>query len=151
MVDSSIIGQTLGTVTFPVDISKAAELGRAFGDPDPVWYDPDAASAAGFSGVPTFPTVTVLIDHWRAGGVAGIVDALGLDLARVLHGEAEWEYLLPVRVGDTLTATTTVSGVTTRDGKRGGAMTLIQTTAEFTNQNGEVAVRRTDTLIEREL
>lgn len=151
MVDSSNIGMVLGEVTFPVDTSKAAELGRAFSDPDPVWYDRDAAAAAGFDAVPTFPTVTVLIDHWRAGGVAGIVDALGLDLARVLHGEAEWEYVTPVRMGDTLTAVTTVSDVTTREGKRGGTMTLVKTTAAFTNQHGEVAVRRTDTLIEREL
>lgn len=151
MVDSTYIGRTLGEVVFPVDTSKAAELGRAFGDTDPVWWNPDAATDAGFPAVPTFPTVTVLIDQWREGGVAGIVDALDLDLARVLHGEAEWEYLVPVRVGDTLRATTTVTDVSTRDGKRGGTMTLVKVTADFTNQRGEVAVRRTDTLIEREL
>lgn len=149
MVDASIAGTQLAEVTFPVDRSKLAELGRAFGDPDPVWHDPEAAAAAGFDGVPSFPTVTVLADHWRQGGVAGLVDAIGMDLAKVLHGEAEWNYFVPVRAGDVLTMVATVADVTTREGKRGGAMTLVKVDSDFTNQRGELAVRRTDTLIER--
>lgn len=151
MVDSSIVGMRLSEVSFPVDRSKQAELGRSFGDTDPVWHDPEAAAAAGFDGVPTFPTVTVLVDHWREGGVAGLVDAIGLDLARVLHGEAEWSYFVPVRVGDTLTMVSSVADVTERQGKRGGVMTLVKVDTDFTNQRGELAVRRTDTLIEREI
>src|SRR6476646_10058828 len=50
-----------------------------FGEDDPVWYDPDAARAAGFAGVPAPPTVSVLLAHWRDGGVAGMVDAVGAD------------------------------------------------------------------------
>jgi acyl dehydratase len=151
VVDSSIVGKELGEITFPVDRSKLAELGRAFGDPDPVWHDPEAAQAAGFDGVPTFPTVTVLADHWRPGGVGGLVDAVGADLSRVLHGEAEWSYFVPVRMGDTLTLRASVADVTKREGKRGGVMTMIKIDSDFTNQRGELAVRRTDTLIEREI
>jgi len=151
VVDPSIVGQELGEITFPVDRSKLAELARAFGDADPVWHDPQAARAAGFDAVPTPPTVTVLADHWRTGGVAGLVEAIGADLSRILHGEAEWEYLTPVRLGDTLTSRQIVKDVTQRQGKRGGTMTLIKIDTEFTNQRGELAVRRTDTLIEREI
>jgi acyl dehydratase len=151
VIDASIVGRQIGEVTFPVDRSKCAELGRAFGDPDPVWHDPQAARAAGFDAVPTFPTVTVLADHWREGGVAALVDALGLDLSRVLHGEAAWQYVVPVRMGDTLTAKQIIKDVALREGKRGGTMILIKIDTEFTNQRGELAIRRTDTLIEREI
>jgi acyl dehydratase len=151
MVDTSLVGKEIDEITFPVDRSKCAELGRAFGDPDPVWHDPQVAAAAGFEGVPTFPTVTVLVDHWRSGGVAGLVDAIGLDLSRVLHGEAEWHYLVPVRMGDTLTSKQIIRDVTQRQGKRGGTMTLVKIDTEFTNQRGELAIRRVDTLIEREI
>jgi acyl dehydratase len=151
MSDQSLVGKETARVTFPVDRSKVAELAKAFGDVDPAWHDPEAARAAGFDGVPTPPTVTVLMDHWREGGVGALVDALGLDLARVLHGEAAWEYLAPVRVGDELTGRAVVSDIATRDGKRGGTMTLIKSTTEFTNQHGNVVARRTDTLIEREM
>jgi acyl dehydratase len=151
VVDPSIVGKEIGETTFPVERSKLAELGRAFGDPDPVWHDPQAAQAAGFDAVPSPPTVTVLGAHWRTGGIPGLVAAIGADLARVLHGESEWEYFVPVRMGDTLTARDYVADVTQRQGKRGGTMTMIKINADFTNQRGELAVRRTDTLIEREI
>jgi acyl dehydratase len=151
MVDPSIAGQEIAEIAFPVDRSKLAELARAFGETDPVWHDPEAARAAGFDTVPTPPTVTVLADHWRSGGVAGLVEAIGADLSRILHGSAEWEYLLPVQLGDTLIARQTVKDVTRRQGKRGGWMTLVTIDTEFTNQRGELAVRRSDTLIEREM
>jgi acyl dehydratase len=151
VVDPAIIGQEIDEVTFPIDRSKLAELARSYGDADPVWHDPQAAHAAGFNAVPTPPTVTVLVNHWRGGGVAGLVEAIGADLSRILHGEAAWEYLVPVRMGDTLTARQKVADVTQRQGKRGGTMTLVKIDTEFTNQRGELAVRRTDTLIEREI
>jgi acyl dehydratase len=151
VIDTSIIGQEIAEVTFPIDRSKLAELARAYGETDPVWHDQRAARAAGFDAVPTPPTVTVLADHWRSGGVAGLVEAIGADLSRILHGEAEWEYLVPVRLGDTLTSRQMVAAVSRREGKRGGTMTMIKIDTEFTNQRGELAVRRTDTLIEREI
>lgn len=151
MIDVSIAGRQLGEVTFPVERSKLAELARSFGDDDPVWHDPAAARAAAFAEVPVPPTATVLADHWREGGVAGMVAAIGADLSRILHGEATWEYRVPVRIGDTLTARQTVRDVTSRQGKRGGTMALITIDTTFTNQRGELAVVRTDTLIEREL
>ena len=151
MIDSSIVGRELNRVSFPVDRSKLAELSKAHGDSDPTWWDPEAARSAGFDGIPVPPTVTVIADHWREGGTAGLVDAVGADLARVLHGGVAFEYLVPVRAGDELTARQVVSDVTTREGKRGGAMTFVTIETEFTNQRGELTVRRTDTLIEREV
>jgi acyl dehydratase len=150
MIDPSIVGQEIARVTFPIDRSKLVELAKSFGDEDPVWRDPEAASSAGFDGLPANPTATVLVNHWREGGVASMVEAIGADLARVLHGEATWEYFRPVRAGDELTARQVISDVTTREGKRGGSMTLVKIATDFTNQDGELAVRRTDTLIERE-
>jgi acyl dehydratase len=91
------------------------------------------------------------MNHWRSGGVGGLAEAVGADLSRVLHGEAAWEYLVPVRMGDTLTARQKVTDVIQHQGKRGGTMTLVKIDTEFTNQRGELAVRRTDTLIEREI
>lgn len=149
MIDASLVGRQIGEVSFPVDRSKTAELARAFGDPDPVWHDPQAARAAGFDGVPALPTLTVLVDHWRPGGVSGVVEAIGADLSRILHGEVEWQYPGSITIGDTLTARQIVTDVSRRDGKRGGTMTLVTIDTDFINQRGELAVRRRDTLIER--
>lgn len=149
MIDPRSRGRELGTVRFPVDRSKAAELARALHDEDAAWHDAEEAQALGFAGVPTMPTVTVLADHWREGGALAFALQVGADLERLLHGEAEWELLLPVRVGDELTATARVADVTSREGRRGGAMTLVTIETEFTNQQDEVAVRRRDVLVEK--
>lgn len=135
---------------FPLDRSKLAELARAFHDNDPTWYDPAAASAAGFEGVPVPPTVGVLADHWREDGALTFATIAGLDLERVLHGEVEVEYLRPLRMGDELTATSVVKDIARREGKRGGAMTLATVETDFVNQRGELAMRRRDVLIERD-
>lgn len=148
MIDDSIVGREFGETRFPIDRSKLAELARAYHDDSPVWHDADAAAAAGFDSVPMPPTVTVLADHWREGGALGPALAIGADLERVLHGEASWEYLAPVRIGDELTARARVVDVTTRQGKRGGAMTLVTLETEFTNASGELVVRRSDTIVE---
>lgn len=148
MIAPEIVGRTLDPVTFPVDRSKLAELGRAFLDPDPVWYDDTAARAAGFDALPVPPTATVLVDHWREGGALALAEAIGADVRRMLHGQAGWEYLAPVRIGDELTASTSVTDVAQRAGKRGGSMTLVTVQTDFINQDGDLVVRRTDVLIE---
>jgi acyl dehydratase len=148
MIDPDLVGEELGSVRFPVERSKMYELSRALHDDDAVWHDPDAARAAGFDGVPLAPTMTVLADHWRADGALAPALALGADLNRLLHGEASWEFLAPVALGDELHATTRVVDITTREGKRGGTMTLATIATDFATPGGEVAIRRLDTLIE---
>ena len=146
MAEDSLTGRDLGTMTFPVDRSKVREFARALGDPDPVYTDVDAARAAGFSDIPVPPTFVVSSAHWREED--NMVATLGLDLRRVLHGECGWEYHGPVVVGDELTASRRVSGVSTREGRRGGTMTMVSIETDFTTQRGELVVRQTDVLVE---
>lgn len=87
MVDLSIVGRKIDEYKFPVDRSKTRELARSYGDNSPVWHDPSAAEAAGFSSVPMLPTWTVFSDHWSEGGSLGLAAALGVDFAHVLLGE----------------------------------------------------------------
>ncbi|HMJ36697.1 MAG TPA: MaoC family dehydratase N-terminal domain-containing protein [Baekduia sp.] len=148
MIDRNAVGQDLGSVRFPIERGKLAELARAFHEPDGLWHDPDAATQAGLGDVPVPPTVTVLADHWREHGALEHAIALAADLDRLLHGEASWEYLAPVRLGDELTARSHVTDLTTREGRRGGAMTLVSIETTFHNQRDELVVRRQDTLIE---
>ncbi|UTI66200.1 MaoC family dehydratase N-terminal domain-containing protein [Paraconexibacter antarcticus] len=148
MIEDTIVGRDLGTITFPIDRSKLMELSRSFFDTDPTWHDPEAAAAQGFAEVPTPPTVTTLVDHWRAGGALETAASIGADLNRLLHGEASWELLVPVHLGDVLTTRGSITDVTRREGKRGGTMTMVTIQTEFVNQRGELAARRTDVLIE---
>jgi len=149
VIDDDLVGRELGSTTFPVERSKLAELARAFQETDTAWWDEQAARRAGFDGIPVPPTVTTLADHWRSGGAIAAAIEIGADLARVLHGEAAWEYFAPIECGDELTGRARISGVSQREGKRGGTMTFVEIATDFTNQSGELVARRRDTLIER--
>jgi acyl dehydratase len=145
-------GRRLRQVTFPVERSKLRELALALHDEDPVWHDPAAAAAAGFDGVPVPPTATVLAAHWAPGGLIGPPLELGLDRARLLHGESAWTFTgMPLRAGDELTATLTVADVSRREGRRGGTMTLLMIDTTFVNQRGEDVATLRDTWVERAL
>jgi acyl dehydratase len=59
--------------------------------------------------------------------------ALGIDIARVLHGEQRFDYHTPIVVGDTLTFKPRLTSVAD---KKGGAMTLLVIETEVVNQHG---------------
>lgn len=79
------------------------------------------------------PTYLFCLEMMDAPDPFEFLTALGIDLARVLHGEQRFDYHAPVVVGDTLTFRPSVTSVTD---KKGGAMTLIVVDTPVTNQNG---------------
>lgn len=141
-----LVGRVLGTVTFPIEAGKVREFAKSIQDPNPVFKDPAAAAEAGFSAIPAPPTYTVVAAHFQEGesGVA----SLGLDLARVLHGEQEWTFHRRPVVGDVLTGQTKVVSVEQKPGARGGVMTFVRLGTEFRDQQGELVVTEESTVIE---
>ena len=149
MATAEDIGRELEQARFRIDPSKVTELARSLFDDDPVYADPAAARAAGFPDLPVRLPASTRASFRAVGGALGAATALGLDLGRVLHGESSWEYLRPLRVGDELSGATTVADVTTKEGSRGGTMTIVVLETTFADAAGDVVLRKTDTIIER--
>jgi acyl dehydratase len=142
----SRVGLVVDEFSFGVEAGKVREFARAIHDPAPRYVDPAAARAEGFGGVPAPLTFTVVAGHHRDAPAA--IRRLGLDIARVVVGEVEWTYERPVVAGDRLDGRRVVADVRTREGARGGAMTLVTLETEFRDQHGELAVRQREVLIE---
>jgi acyl dehydratase len=140
------VGTLVDEFSFPVDESKVREFAIAIKDPSPRYVDPEAAAAEGFEGVPAPLTFTVVAAHHR--DAAAAVRRLGLDIDRIVVGEVEWQYERPVLVGDRLRGRRVVAEVKTREGARGGLMTLVTLETELRNQHDELAVRQREVLIE---
>jgi peroxisomal enoyl-CoA hydratase 2 len=146
MADKSIVGRAGKPFKMPIEWSKVREFARAIKDPDPVYFDPEAAKKQ-LGGIPVPVTFLQTSAFWTdadsaPGGMGGF------DLRRILHGEQEFEFFKPIYVGDTLTGVSKVADVFEKEGGRGGKMTFLVTETEYTNQKGEkVAVSRS-TLIE---
>ena len=73
----------------------------------------DVVGGDGSSVPPTFVTAPEI----EAGLDQVVADPeLGLDFARVVHGEQEFEWLRPVRVGDVLEVRTTIESIRAKGG-----------------------------------
>jgi acyl dehydratase len=138
MADRSIIGTELGATTFPVERGKIREFANAILDDNPQ-YQVETPQAP--------PTFTMTTAFWPRQSDAPVPD-LGLNYARVLHGEQEYEYLQPVKAGDTLTGRSRISDVYEKEGKRGGTMKFVVFETTFSNQRGEPAVVARQVIVE---
>lgn len=135
-VDPSVVGRVLDTVTFAVEAGKLRELAVAFGE-DPEHWTQVAP-----------PTALVLADHLRPDGIVDAPLRIGMDLARLLHGEASWELGRPIRAGDVLTGTTVVEAIDEKEGRRGGTMTRATFTTTFTDGDGALVATQRHVFVE---
>jgi len=122
-----------------VELGKIREFAAAVKDPNPAFTDEQAALAP--------PTFLMTIAHWM-GDLSATRPGVRLDTKRLLHGEQEFEYLAPIRAGDTLTFRSRTKDVFEKTGKRGGSMLFVVGETEFRNQDGEVVAYMRNTVIE---
>ncbi|WP_407934087.1 FAS1-like dehydratase domain-containing protein [Halocatena halophila] len=147
----SRVGDSVVTVEeFAVTAGKVAEFSRAITDPNPVFLDESAAGERGHDRMPAPPTFTRVstFTRYRPPNTPEYGIELGFDPERLLHGEQSYEYERPVRVGDVLSGTSTLTDVYRRDGRRGGTMTFAELETSFTDQHGEHVLTECSTTIE---
>jgi MaoC dehydratase-like protein len=125
-IDRSLIGVWGQPSTMRVELGKIREFAKAVKDPNPAYRDEA---------------------NW-IGDLGATRSAVKLDYRRLLHGEQEFEYVAPIRPGDTLTFRSRTKDVFEKAGKRGGTMLFVIGETEFTNQRGEVVAYMRNTAIE---
>jgi acyl dehydratase len=129
--------------TEPYEVSrvKIREFADAIGDRNPVYRDREAAKAAGHPDViapPTFPIVVSL-------GNAGLADPdLNLNYAMVVHGEQRFEYTRPVRAGDVVTCTSTITEI-----RSIGSNEKMVVETDVKTVEGELICKSYNTIVER--
>lgn len=95
-------GRSYPPLRYQVTAGKIAEFAAALGDPNPAYAGPDAVAP------PTFP---VVLAGWDA--VFGDPE-LGLDLNRTIHAEQKFAYARPLRAGNEVEATVSITSVRVR-------------------------------------
>jgi acyl dehydratase len=142
----AMVGEALGApVSAVVTRREAQRYARAVGDLDPVYFDEDAAKAAGYDGLvapPTFVGHAVVegstLEDLREDGLW--IDRsrkVRLAVSRSMFGGEEWEFHRPVLIGDTVTAQRRLGAVEEKDG-RSGPFVLLHYETTFTNQHDDV-------------
>ncbi|MEF8807184.1 FAS1-like dehydratase domain-containing protein [Natronomonas sp.] len=148
---SDRVGETVESVEgLHVEAGKVAEFASAVGDDDPVFRDREVAADRGLDRRPAPPTFTrtSMFPRYRPDGVGRLGFDVGFDIRYELHGEQRYEFERPVYVGDTLSATTTLSDAYEREGRDGNTLTFAVLETEYVDETDELVVTERETLIE---
>ena len=126
-LNPALVGKTYAPVSFTVEQERVRRFAQAVGERTRVVP-------------PTFATAAEI-----AGLAQVIGDAeLGLDFTRILHGEQEYEWHRPLRVGDVLSVTTRIAAVRAK-----GATEFLVVESEMRDASGELVVGARDSLVVR--
>jgi hypothetical protein len=80
-----------------------------------------------------------------------VSELLSLDRRRTVHGEQEYEYFKPLKVGQLVRCSARIVKDEVKQGKRGGRMRLVTLEVKLTNaQSGEVIGFERMTAVEQE-
>lgn len=143
-LDHSFIGRSYPpTQPYLVSREEIREFAGAIGDANPVYRDPEAAKAAGYADVIAPPTFAATITQEAFELLAADPD-LGLDYARMVHGDQTFSYRRPLVAGDRVSNTVSVDDITTRRGSE-----FLTVRNEVTTVDGEPVLTSTALLVIR--
>jgi len=157
MADKSKLGMEFPTYTFEVEKGKIAEFAMAIyqrEDKDqvsPLYVNQEAAQKDGYRDIIAPPTFQTCFPTWAAGGLMPIIQALGINLFKLLHGEEEYTYLGAIHPGDMMTGRAKVVDMYEKEkkDKPGKFMEFTVIETEIRNQRGELVIKSRSTLVER--
>ena len=152
MLAQGYVGRKLPLIRYQVDASKIRELAMAIGDDNPLFMDRVAAQAAGYPDIVAPLTFPTLFRFWGGTPVGAetrsLLQQMGANVLRILHGEEEYEYLGLLHPGDDITGELEILGIERKEGSS-GAMDMVKTQATYRKQTGEVVAIARATMVVR--
>ncbi|MDA8370712.1 MAG: MaoC family dehydratase N-terminal domain-containing protein [Nocardiopsaceae bacterium] len=140
--------------TAPEELGRAAirYYAQAVGDDNPLYTDDEYARANGYDGVIAPPTLICETNQYAGlerdtEGYAGHGWGLDIPGTRQVRGGNSYTFHRPVRPSDVITATWTITDVRERVNSAGHEMLVINSRANYRNQDGELLVTNEETLI----
>ena len=141
---NEIVGREYPAFSFEVEKGRISMFARAIGEDNPIHFDEDAAKAAGYRGIPAPPTFSFTI-AMEAGLPVQVIEDLGVDKTKTVHGEQHFAYHGDICAGDVIRADQKIVDIFE---KKGGALLFIVAELGMTNQQGDrVADLRTVTVV----
>jgi acyl dehydratase len=145
MLDTSKIGHEFAPFTTDIEKGQLRFFAKAIGETNPIYTDHAAAQTAGYRAVPAPSTFMFSIDL-SGPDLLPIVGLLKLDIAKVLHGTQDFEYMGQVYAGDRISQTSKIVDIYD---KKGGALEFVVIESSYTNQYGELVGKAQQTLVYR--
>ena len=156
---------------FLIEASHIMMFARSVGDSNPIYHDEDYAKSTELGGIippPTFAQSSAQFDPeyflrpkvggdgWFGSGkeATGSKPSSGSGggggAAMGLHAEQHFEYHLPVKAGDTLSATAKPGKAWEKESKRAGKLKFSESVTEYRNQDGDLVITATGVGVQTE-
>lgn len=143
-MDKSIEGKSGESFRVVVEEGKIREFAKATKSADLAY-----GIGAGMPMPSTSPVTFLASSAFWQGPQNSPWSDVDLNLERILHGEQEFVFCGPPPApGAVLTAKTRIDRVYTKEGKRGGGMTLAETVTEYLDEWGHLVAESRSTVIE---
>ncbi len=137
------VGKRYEPVVYAVGREKIREYAAAVGETDPVYFELEAARAAGYADL-VAPPMFAAVYSAPALRPAILDPAVGIDFAMMVHGGQEFVWGAPVVAGDEITTAARITEISERSG-----MGFYVLASESENQHGELVCTGTWTNIVR--
>ncbi|CAG4889772.1 MaoC family dehydratase N-terminal domain-containing protein [Paraburkholderia saeva] len=144
MIDKKHIGKVIPAFRTVAEAGHLRFFAKATGETSPVYFDESAARDAGHPNLPLPPTFLFSLEleqpdrRWR--------DEIGIQVARILHGEQSFTYHRMAYAGDVLLFECHIADIYD---KKGGALDFVVRETRVTNQKGEHVADLRSVLVHR--
>jgi hypothetical protein len=144
----AVIGIESAPWTHEVTTTSVRAFARGVGYTDLVYFDEAAAKAAGYRSLPAPPTylgTPIFIPGESSDTFSGPKDSgpsIDHGLPNLLDGGTETEYYGDICAGDTLTVTSQIADLSTRQGRSTGMMLITTQETRVVNQDGELVAKQ---------
>lgn len=139
MPSKDMIGRVLSTGSAVVDAGHVAAFAKALGD-----ASPEYATVA----PPTYPIA--FMAEAMSGGMDTFLE-LGLNFMTLVHGEQEFEYVRPIKVGETLTLTGRVGDIYEKTNSAGQTLDFVVLETEGADAAGKPVFYSRNILISKRM
>ncbi len=134
MVDRAFIGVVSEPRSIEVEKGQLKFFAKATGETNAIYFDEAAAARAGHHTLPAPLTYMFCLASAAPAKRGAIFGDMGVDQARVLHGEQSFTHYAPIYAGDVITLVTETIDIYS---KKGGALEFVVRETAVSNQRGE--------------
>jgi len=145
MIDRKFIGHVLAPRTIDVDAKQVAAFANVIGEEDPIYTDNSSAREAGYASQPV-PATFLFCLEMETKLPLDVLDLLGIDIGRILHGEEKFTYHAPASVGGTITFHSIITDIYD---KKGGALEFFVLASKVIGRDGTLLVEMSQTIVVR--
>ncbi|HEY8515783.1 MAG TPA: MaoC family dehydratase N-terminal domain-containing protein [Candidatus Binatia bacterium] len=145
-IDRSVIGREYDRLTYPpITAEELISYAKSLGVTDPIYLDEEAAKRGPYGGLVAFPTFVVKL---RGGQHMPPEVAREMNKLGGFDAGKDIEFGVPIRPGDVITATSTITELYEKTG-RSGSMWFVVFRQHLVNQNGEMVANVDSRLMQR--